>query len=445
MTKQTTKASITIENGDQTQLLELDVIQSSTGPSGLDIGQLYQHTGLLTFDPGYANTASCCSSITYVDGLKGQLTYRGIGIEQLANNHSLGEVMFLLLHGAMPSKSALRALQYQLVHNMEINFAKIARILEVMDNKLHPMATIMAAMSQMSATYPHYTVGQQTEDNEKIIDESAILSISQIALLVTMVYRRNKGQPFLAPNTNYDFITNFTHLLLGKSDADIASVKDAAKSALEKLFILHADHEQNASTASVRSVASTGVNLCASLVAGMAALWGPLHGGASEAVIHMLHEIGSVDKIDHYLTKVKSGKVRLMGFGHRIYKNYDPRASIIKAYSRQCVANGNLQNTLLLDIAAKIEDTALQDPYFIEHKLFPNVDFYSGVIYHSLDIESSMFIALFAAARVTGWVSQWREFMHAPKDHMRIVRPRQIYLGHEPSFDAMTDSENRQY
>jgi len=411
------------ENGSD-KSLDLPVVYASVGKNAIDISRVAKDANMFTFDPGYVATASCRSSITYIDGENGVLSHRGYAIEDLATNSTFIDVAYLLLYGRLPSASESRLFWLDLYRHMDVEMGDIESIFSGFDSDAHPMGIIMAAMSYFATKYHNI---HHTGDVKKI-DNLCLAAIAKLPVIAAMAYRYKMNLDFIAPRPEYDFLTNFMYMMFGRDPIANPKTRSIKRMALDKLLILHADHEQNASTSVVRSIASTGADIFASVCGGIAALWGPLHGGANEEVINMLHDIGDVRNIEKYLSDVKLGKMRLMGFGHRVYKNYDPRAAVIKEYTHtilnECVAH---DDDLLLDIATSIEKIALNDRYFIDRKLFPNVDFYSGITYRALGIPTIMFTPLFAVARIVGWVSQWKEMITA--DDTKISRPRQVYIG----------------
>lgn len=404
---------------------EFPVIEGSEGERGIDISKLRSETGgYITLDPGYVNTGSCLSDITFIDGEKGILKHRGIPIETLCANCTFLEVSYLIIYGVLPTESQLLAFrkkigQHAIIHEDMKNFFK------GYPGHAHPMAILSSMVCSLSVYHPELLSPDQTDDEK---DETITRMLSKVRVLAAFAYRRSMGLPFIYPSDKLDYIENFMRMMFASPISDF-EVDSTIKHALNLLFILHADHEQNCSAATVRMVGSSKANLFASISAGICALWGPLHGGANQSVIEMLEAIHA-DGGDYkkYITRAKDkdDPFRLMGFGHRVYKNYDPRAKVIKK------ACDDLLNKLgvhdpILEIAKGLEEVALSDPYFAERKLFPNVDFYSGIIYRAIGIPTNMFTVMFALGRLPGWMAQWKEMIEEP--NMRISRPRQIYTG----------------
>lgn len=399
------------------------VVVGTEGEKAIDIRQLRPRTGYITLDDGYANTGSCCSAITFIDGEKGILRYRGIPIEELAEHSSFVEVAYLLIMGKLPTRTELQHFSDLLTRNQMLH-EDMKFHFEGFPPHAHPMA-ILSAMINAAGCY-HPELLQRDVTNH--IEVLAARLLSQVRTIAAFAYRKSRGLPFVYPKPRYRYAANFLHMMFSHPTED-AELKPEAVRALDLLFLLHADHEQNCSTSTVRMVASSGANLFACAAAGVCALWGPLHGGANQAVIEMLEEIHrSGDDGRKFLEQVKSrtGGRRLMGFGHRVYKNYDPRARIIKRHCDELLAKLNRTDPLL-DIAKRLEEAALQDEYFIERKLYPNVDFYSGIIMRALDIPVNMFPVIFAIGRMPGWIAHYREVVEDPNG--RIYRPRQVYVG----------------
>ena len=424
------KATITY-NGTET---ELPVIIGSENEHGIDIATLRDRTGLITYDDGFGNTGSCKSDVTFIDGEKGILRYRGYPIEELAQKSTFVEVAWLIIHGNLPTRAELRKFsetltEYQVLHeDMKHHF-------EGFPPNAHPMA-ILSSMINATGCFTRELTGPY--DPAKFKRHSARL-ISQVRTIAAFAYRKSLGLPTIYPKPEYKYTANFLHMMFSMPYADI-DLQPEAVSALDQILLLHADHEQNCSTSTVRMVASSRANLFASAAAGVCALWGPLHGGANQAVLEMLGKIlKDGDDGSNFLEGVKSkdGGKRLMGFGHRVYKNYDPRAKIIKASCDRLLAKLHKSDPLL-DIALKLEETALKDSYFLERKLYPNVDFYSGIIMRAIGIPTEMFTVMFAIGRMPGWIANFKEVMDDPKS--RIYRPRQIYTGPTPrNYVALED------
>ena len=400
----------------------LPVLHPTVGQSCLDIAKLPKETGCFTYDPGFGATASCKSAITYIDGNAGVLLYRGYPIEQLAASSSFTEVAYLLMHGELPNAAQLAEFEGEVTHHTMMHEA-FRTFLYGFRHDAHPMAMLTGMLGSLSSFY-HKDLNLEDGEQRRL---AAIRLIAKVPTIAAACYRYSIGWPMRYPRNNLAFTDRFVHMMWEVPSEPLALNPVVAK-ALDLLFILHADHEQNASTSTVRLVGSTGANPYVSVAAGVAALWGPAHGGANEAALKMLEEIGTVDRIPEFVAKAKdkSSGFRLMGFGHRVYKNYDPRAALVRKMTHDVL--GALKvNDPLLEVALKLEEAALKDEYFIERKLYPNVDFYSGIIYKALGIPVEMFAVMFAIARTAGWVSHWLEQQNDPEN--RIGRPRQIYTG----------------
>ncbi len=402
---------------------EMILREGSLGPATLDIGTLYRDQSIFTFDPGFMSTASCESKITFIDGEKGVLLYRGYPVEQLAEKSSFIEVAYLLLYGELPSQPQLETFRYSLRRHSMVNEA-VLRFFSGFHYDAHPMAMLTAVVGSLSAFYHDST----DIHNPKHREVFAHRIIAKMPTLAAAVYKHGTGQPFVYPKNDLGYCANFLNMLFSVP-AEPYRMDPVAAKALDLLFILHADHEQNASTSTVRLAGSSGTNPYAAIAAGIACLWGPAHGGANEAVLNMLKEIGDVKNIDKAIARAKdkNSGFRLMGFGHRVYKNYDPRAKIIRATCHQVLEKLGRDDDPTLELALRLEEIALKDEYFIEKKLYPNVDFYSGIIYRALGIPVHMMTVMFAIARTVGWVAHWQEMISDP--HMKIGRPRQLYTG----------------
>lgn len=398
--------------------LKLAVRKPVLGAPGMEISPLYSQFGMVAYDPGFGSTASCESAITYLDGARGELLFRGYPIEQLADSCSFVEVCSLLLNGQLPTKAELEAFKEELSAECELD-ESIAALIKSFPKEAHPMAILTSAVAALAGCY-HEEIDIRDPGSRTVFARRAI---SKLPVIAAAIYRHRQGLPFVAPNKEQTYAGNLLHMMFG------AEVKEVASRALDLLFVLHADHSQNASTSTVRLAGSSGTDPYAALAAGVASLWGPAHGGANEAVLRMLHEIGTADRIDHYVARAKdrNDAFRLMGFGHRVYKNYDPRAKIIRSMTHELLGDLGSRDEPLLDLAIKLEQKALDDEYFVSHKLYPNVDYYSGIIYSALGIPVEMFTVMFAVARTAGWVTHWCEMISDP--HLRIGRPRQIYIG----------------
>lgn len=409
------KAKLTL--GDKT--IELPVFTGTEGEKAIDITKLRAETGYVTLDSGYMNTGACTSNITFLDGELGILKYRGYGIEELAEKSTFTEVSSLVINGKLPSSDELKTFEQRIANHGSIPTA-LQTMIKAFPNNAHPMGVLSSNLAALSAFYPDLLAQDLTGPQK---EEVIIQLMGQIKVLATYAHRHSTGQGFIQSDKTLDYCSDFIHMMTGK-----AVDKEVAK-ALDILLILHVDHEQNCSTSTVRMVGSSKANPFATVSAGVDALWGPLHGGANQAVLEMLEEIHKEGiGYKEFLTRVKdkNSSSRLMGFGHRVYKNFDPRAKIIKKACDSVLAKLGVQDPLL-DIARGLEEVALQDPYFVERKLYPNVDFYSGIIYRALGIPTNMFTVMFALGRLPGWMAQWKEMLEAPG--FKICRPRQIYTG----------------
>jgi citrate synthase len=406
------------------QELELPVHKGTTGPDVVDIGRLYKSQGVFTYDPGFVATGSCASDITFIDGEKGILMYRGYPVEQLAAHSNFIEVCYLLLNGELPTASELEEFDetirtHTMLNEGMLNFFKGFRY------NAHPMAMLSAVVGSMSAYY-HDTTDVHNPEHRDIFAHRIVAKLPTIA---AAAYKLSIGQPFMYPKNGLNYTENFLQMMFSVP-AEPYEIDPIQAEALDLLFILHADHEQNCSTSTVRMAGSSGANPYSAIAAGISALWGPAHGGANEAVLRMLEQIGDAKNIPKFVAKAKDkdDPFRLMGFGHRVYKNFDPRATIIREMAHKVLDSlPNNNETPLFELALKLEELALKDDYFIEKNLYPNVDFYSGIIYKALGIPTSMFTVMFALGRSVGWVSHWREMISDP--NQKIARPRQLYVG----------------
>ena len=409
-----------LASGKSTQL---DAKSGTIGPDVINISNLTKDLDVFTFDPGFMATASTESKITYIDGDNGVLLYRGYPVEQLAENSSFLEVAALLINGSLPTKTELEAFDNSITRHTMVN-EQLLRFFHYFHHNAHPMAMVSAVVASMAAFY-HDTTDINNARHREIFAHRIIAKLPTIA---AAAYKHTLGQPFIYPRNDLGYCSNMLNMFFAVPCEPYA-IDPIAAEALDLLFILHADHEQNASTSTVRLAGSTGANPYAAISAGVSALWGPAHGGANEAVLDMLDSIGSVAQIDKFLARVKdkSDSVRLMGFGHRVYKNFDPRAKIIRGMCYRVLEKLGRTDNPLFDLALKLEEIALKDDYFVSRKLYPNVDFYSGIIYSALGIPRSMFTVMFAIARTAGWVAHWQEMVSDP--HMKIGRPRQLYTG----------------
>jgi citrate synthase len=405
------------------KVAELNALSGTLGPDALDISPLIRDLGIFTYDPGFMATASAESKITYIDGDAGVLLYRGYPVEQLAEQSSFLEVANLLIYGNLPTKAQLGAFHASITRHTMIN-EHLLRFFQGFHHNAHPMAMVSAVVASMAAFY-HDTMNTNDPRHREIFAHRVIAKLPTIA---AAAYKHTLGQPFMYPRNDLSYCANMLNMFFAVP-CEAYAIDPVAAEAIELLFILHADHEQNASTSTVRLAGSTGANPYAAISAGVSALWGPAHGGANEAVLDMLDDIGSAANIGKFLGRVKdkSESVRLMGFGHRVYKNFDPRAKIIRAMCYRVLDKLGIGNDPVFELALTLEEIALKDDYFLSRKLYPNVDFYSGIIYSALGIPRSMFTVLFAIARTAGWVAHWQEMVSDPR--MRIGRPRQLYAG----------------
>lgn len=413
-------ASATLSTGDK--MVDLPTLEGSVGPSVIDIRKMYAQTGQFTYDPGFTSTAACESALTYIDGDEGVLLHRGYPIGQLAEHSSFMEVCYLLLNGELPSAAELKSFSTTITRHTMLH-EQLATFYRGFRRDAHPMAIMCGVVGALSAFY-HDSTDINDPLQRKIASHRLIAKMPTIA---AMAYKYSVGQPFVYPDNSLSYTGNFLKMTFGVP-AEKYEVNPVVERALDRIFILHADHEQNASTSTVRLAGSSGANPFACIAAGIACLWGPAHGGANEAALNMLREIGTVDRIPHYIARAKDkdDPFRLMGFGHRVYKNYDPRATVMQQTVREVLGALGVTDPIF-DVALQLEEMALSDPYFIEKKLFPNVDFYSGVILSAIGFPTTMFTVLFALARTVGWVAQWNEMISDPAQ--KIGRPRQLYTG----------------
>ena len=411
-------ATLTIDN----QAIELPIITGTVGPDVIDIRKLYSQTDHFTFDPGFTSTASCESQLTYIDGDEGILLHRGYSIEQLSEESSFMEVSYLLLNGELPSKAELDDFTYTISRHTMLH-EQLAQFYRGFRRDAHPMAIMCGVVGALSAFYHDST--DISDPHQRTVASHRL--IAKMPTIAAMAYKYSVGQPFMYPDNNLSYTGNFLRMTFGVP-AEKYEVNPVVEQALDRIFTLHADHEQNASTSTVRLAGSSGANPFACVAAGIACLWGPAHGGANEAALNMLREIGTPDKIPHYIARAKdkNDPFRLMGFGHRVYKNYDPRATVMQKTVREVLTALNVTDPIF-EVAMQLEEMALSDPYFIDKKLFPNVDFYSGIILSAIGFPTTMFTVLFALARTVGWVAQWNEMISDPGQ--KIGRPRQLYTG----------------
>jgi citrate synthase len=419
----TAKGSVTVTLDGSNKSTRLPLLSGTVGPDVFDIRKMYADLGVFTYDPGYGATASCDSSITYIDGDAGILLYRGYPIEQLAEHSRFLEVCYLLLNGELPTASEYRNFELGVMrHNML--HEQIRTFYNGFRRDAHPMAVMCGVVGALSAFY-HDNLDVRDTESRRI---AAFRLIAKVPTIAAWAHKYSAGQPFVYPRNDLTYAENFLYMFHAVPTEEY-KINPVLSKAMDLILILHADHEQNASTSTVRLAGSTGANPFACIAAGIASLWGPAHGGANEAVLKMLSEIGHTRNIKAFLDDVKDkdNQTKLMGFGHRVYKNYDPRAKIIQKACHDVLAELGIKDDPLLDLAMELEKIALSDPYFVDRKLYPNVDFYSGIILKAMGFPTSMFTALFAVARTVGWVSQWTEMMEDPQQ--RIGRPRQIYTG----------------
>ncbi len=416
-------AKATLSFSDGSKSIEFPIYSGSIGPDVIDIRKLYGETGRFTYDPGFMSTAACNSSITYIDGDKGELLYRGYPIEQLAVNCDFLETCYLLLNGELPKADQKKTFvdtvtRHTMVHEqMQFFFRGFRR-------DAHPMSVLVGTVGALASFY-HDSLDINDPHHREV---SAIRLIAKMPTLVAMAYKYSIGQPFVYPRNDLSYSANFMRMMFA-TPAEEYKVNEVLVRALDRILILHADHEQNASTSTVRLSGSSGANPFACIAAGIACLWGPAHGGANEAALTMLKEIGSVDKIGEFVKQVKdkNSGVKLMGFGHRVYKNYDPRAKLMRETCHEVLNELGLQNDPLFKLAMALEKVALEDEYFVSRKLYPNVDFYSGIVQSALGIPVSLFTGIFAMARTVGWIAQWNEMISDPEQ--KIGRPRQLFVG----------------
>jgi len=422
--KSTKTATMTFSDG--TPSIELPIYEGTLGPDVVDIRKFYGQTGKFTFDPGFMSTAACDSRITFIDGDKGELLYRGYPIEQLAQQCDYLETCYLLLNGELPNRAQAKDFEYRVIHHSMVH-EQMTRFFQGFRRDAHPMAILVGCVGALSAFY-HDSLDINNAEHRFV---SAIRLIAKMPTLVAMAYKYSSGQPFMYPRNELSYTANFMRMMFG-TPCEEYEVNDVLVRALDRILILHADHEQNASTSTVRLAGSSGANPFACIAAGIATLWGPAHGGANEACLLMLDDIqrrGGVAKIGEFITQVKdkNSQVKLMGFGHRVYKNYDPRAKLMRETCYEVLGELGLQNDPLFALSMKLEQIALEDEYFVSRKLYPNVDFYSGIVQKALGIPTDMFTCIFALARTVGWIAQWNEMISDPDQ--KIGRPRQLFVG----------------
>jgi len=421
--KKSSKVSGTATLTYRNKQYELPVLAGSVGPEVIDITHLYAETGAFTYDPGYTSTASCKSDITYIDGERGILLYRGYPIDQLAEHGNFLETCHLLLYGELPNKAQYLDFRNRVTYHTMLH-EQVNRFFSGFRRDAHPMAVMVGVVGALSAFYH-----DSTDINDPVQrDIAAIRMIAKMPTIAATAYKYSVGQPFIYPRNELDYASNFLYMTFAVPCEEY-KVNPVLSRAMDRIFILHADHEQNASTSTVRLAGSSGANPFACIAAGIACLWGPAHGGANEAALKMLMEIGTVDRIPQFIkrAKDKDDPFRLSGFGHRVYKNYDPRARVMQRTCKEVLEVVGIKNDPLLQVAMELERIALEDEYFIERKLYPNIDFYSGITLKALGFPTSMFTVLFAIARTVGWIAQWKEMIADPEQ--KIGRPRQLYIG----------------
>ncbi|MBK1635934.1 citrate synthase [Rhodovulum adriaticum] len=431
MADSTKTATLTL--GDKS--VELPVLSPTAGPDVVDIRKLYSQMGVFTHDPGFTSTSSCESAITFIDGDEGELLHRGYPIDQLAEKSHFLEVCYLLLYGNLPTAAQLEDFENRVTRHTMVH-EQMHRFFSGFRRDAHPMAIMVGVVGAMSAFYH-----DSTDINDPWQREVAsIRLIAKVPTIAAMAYKYSVGQPFVYPRNDLDYASNFLRMCFAVP-AEEYEVDPILTRAMDRIFTLHADHEQNASTSTVRLASSSGANPFACIAAGIACLWGPAHGGANQACLEMLREIGTVDKIPEYVARAKdkNDPFRLMGFGHRVYKNFDPRAKVMKQSAHEVLDLLGVEDNETLKVAMELEKIALEDPYFVEKKLYPNVDFYSGIILDAMGFPTSMFTPIFAVSRTVGWISQWKEMISDPT--MKIGRPRQLYTG--PTHRDYTDVEDR--
>lgn len=418
-----TNRTVTLTDNETGKTIDLPVLNGTIGPAVIDVRSLHAETDLFTFDPGFGMTGSCKSSLTYIDGDKGQLLHGGYSIAELAEKSDFLEVAYLLLHGELPNKQEKDEFDFAITHHTMVH-EQLHTFFRGFRRDAHPMAILCGVTGALSAFYHDST--DINDPLQRMIASRRL--IAKMPTLAAMAFKYSMGQPFNYPRNDLNYAENFLRMCFAVPSEDYA-VNPVLADAMNKILILHADHEQNASTSTVRLAGSSGANPFACIAAGIAALWGPAHGGANEAVLNMLSEIGDRSRIPEYIKRArdKNDPFRLFGFGHRVYKNFDPRAKVMRESCHEVLKNLGITNEPLLDLAMELEDIALRDEYFIEKKLYPNVDFYSGIILKAMGFPTSMFTVLFAVARTVGWISQWKEMIEDPLQ--RIGRPRQLYTG----------------
>ena len=434
MNSQSNKKTFTLTDNSSGEQIELPVMEGTVGPRVIDVRRLYAETGCFTYDPGYTSTGSCESRITYIDGEEGVLLYRGYPIQELATNCDYPEVCYLLLYGDLPTQKQQSKFEHDITYHTMLH-EQLNTFYRGFRRDSHPMAIMCGVVGALSAFY-HDSLDISDPRHRMVASYRMIAKIPTIA---AQAYKYSIGQPFVYPRNDLKYSENFLYMMFAHPAEDYQANPILAR-AMDRILILHADHEQNASTSTVRLAGSSGANPFACIAAGIASLWGPAHGGANEAVLNMLEEIGDVGNISKFIkmAKDKDDPFRLMGFGHRVYKNFDPRARVMQETCHEVLDELGINDEPLLDLAMGLERIALEDEYFVEKKLYPNVDFYSGIIFKALGIPASMFTVLFAVARTVGWIAQWNEMIEDPSQ--RIGRPRQLYTGeNERKFKELKD------
>jgi citrate synthase len=419
----TQKRTAKLSFDDGSPPLDFPILSGTVGPDVVDIRALYTQSGKFTYDPGFMSTAACKSAITFIDGDAGVLLYRGYPIEQLAEHCDFLETCYLLLKGELPNQEQKRAFDSNISRHTMVH-EQLVRFFSGFRRDAHPMAVMVGVVGALSAFY-HDSLDINNPEHREI---SAIRLLAKVPTIAAMCFKYNMGQPFMYPKNKLNYVENFLHMMFG-TPAEGYDPNPILTRALDRILILHADHEQNASTSTVRLAGSSGANPFACIAAGIACLWGPAHGGANEAVLNMLEQIGDVSRIGQFINRAKdkNDNFRLMGFGHRVYKNYDPRAKLMRETCYEVLGELGLHDNRLFKLAMELERIALEDPYFVEKKLYPNVDFYSGIVQSALGIPVSMFTAIFALARTVGWIAQWNEMIADPEQ--KIGRPRQLFVG----------------
>jgi citrate synthase len=417
------KNSVTVTDNSTGGNFELPILDGTLGPRVIDVRKLYGDHGLFTYDPGFTSTGSCESKITYIDGEQGILLHRGYPIQELAEHSDFMEVCYLLLEGELPTAEQKSKFVFDITHHTMLH-EQLLNVYRAFRRDAHPMAVMIGVVGAMSAFYHDST--DINDPKQRLIASHRL--IAKMPTVTAYAYKYSVGQPFVYPRNKFSYAENFINMTFAVP-AEEYVINPVVARAIDRIFILHADHEQNASTSTVRIAGSSGANPFACIAAGIASLWGPAHGGANEAVLAMLTEIGSRDKIPEFIRRAKNREVRLMGFGHRVYKNYDPRAAIMRRTCHEVLDALDKRDEPMLELALELERIALEDEYFRERQLYPNVDFYSGIILQAIGLPTSMFTALFALARTVGWVAQWKEMIEDPSQ--RIGRPRQLYTGYQ--------------